>query len=354
MTPEQPPAPGRSAPPPAPSRPPSSAGSPAPTRTVRFAGIGCGRVFQRYHLPVAAALPAVQPVGGVDTDPQRAAGALADHPGAWTGTSVKRLLEEARPDLVSVCTPNDAHTEPVLAALDAGVAVLCEKPLADTAGAARRLAEHPAADRLLGVNLPYRFHELLVPLRELTASGAREVTFTFHTAGDRLWRACTPWYGDARRAGGGALLDLGPHALDPLLTLFGEPRLRSCRVDSPEVEERAELELDFDGVPALLRVDRASRRLGMTLTVRTRDGDHTLDFRRGQLHLPDDTVLEATEPHPELAAITHYFGAHTTGQPHAPGPRPDPQAPPGVVPARDALRLQTLVETAYAHAQPFP
>ncbi|KUO09994.1 Gfo/Idh/MocA family oxidoreductase [Streptomyces sp. DSM 15324] len=307
---------------------------------IRFAAVGCGRVFERYHLPCADARDAMRLVGVVDTDAQRAGELTADRPGVWTGTRVDRLIEETGPDLISVCTPNDAHAAPVLAALDAGIAVLCEKPLAATVADARRIAAHPAAEELLGVNMPFRFHPLLGAFAEAARAGARRVTFTFATPGNRVWRARTPWYGDARRAGGGALLDLGPHALDLLTTVFGPAEVEACATDAPDMEERVRLDLSFGGLPARLDIDRAARRLETSVTVTTADGDHVLDLRRGQLRRADGTVEEGGD-RPELAAVSAYFD-RVTGAPGGPHAK---------VGARDALALQLLVESAYAHAR---
>ncbi|MEU0054735.1 Gfo/Idh/MocA family oxidoreductase [Streptomyces sp. NPDC006309] len=309
------------------------------TERVRFAAVGCGRVFQRYHLPCADARDAMELVGVVDTDVERARALTADRPQVWTGTRVDRLVQETRPDVISVCTPNDAHAEPVLAALDAGIAVLCEKPLAATVEEARRMAAHPAAEKLLGVNMPFRFHPLLEAFADVARSGAQRVDFTIATPGNRVWRACTPWYGDAQRAGGGALLDLGPHAIDLLMTVFGRSDVVACEVDAPGVEERVRLELSFQGVPATLRIDRAARKLETSVTVTTADGDHVLDLRRNELRLADGTV-EAAGQRPELAAISAYFDLLTgAATPH------------GKVSARDALEVQLVVESAYEHAR---
>ncbi|GGY75637.1 Gfo/Idh/MocA family protein [Streptomyces nitrosporeus] len=306
---------------------------------IRFAAVGAGRVFQRYHLPCADARDTMDLVGLVDSDVERARALVADRPQVWTGTSVERLIQEARPDVISVCTPNDSHAQPVLAALDAGIAVLCEKPLAATVEEARRMAAHPAAEKLLGVNMPFRFHPLLKPFAEVARSGAQRVEFSFATPGNRVWRACTPWYDDARRAGGGALLDLGPHAIDLLMAVFGPPDVEACEVDATGVEQRARVDMSFQGVPATLRIDRAARRLETSVTVTTADGDHVLDVRRNELRRADGTVEEGGRS-PELAAISAYFDTVTgVVSPH------------GKVGAQDALEVQLVVESAYRCAK---
>ncbi|GKQ38782.1 Gfo/Idh/MocA family oxidoreductase, partial [Streptomyces sp. A012304] len=157
--------------------------------------------------------------------------------------------------------------------------------------------------------------------------------------GTGVGRARTPWYGDAAQAGGGALLDLGPHAIDLLMTVFGPPQVEACEVDAPDVEERVRLEMTFQGVPATLSIDRAARRLETSVTVTTEDGDHVLDLRRGELRRADGTV-EATERGPELAAISAYFDTVTgVATPH------------GKVSAQDALDVQLVVESAYRRAR---
>ncbi|MEU9608340.1 Gfo/Idh/MocA family oxidoreductase [Streptomyces sp. NPDC048057] len=312
-------------------------------RPVRFAAVGCGRVFERYHLPCVDARDDVELVGVVDTDAERARALTADRPAVWSGDSVHRLIEATRPDALSVCTPNDAHAEAVLAALDAGVAVLCEKPLAATADEARRMAAHPAA-HLLSVNLPFRCHPLAAPLAAAARAGVRHVTAAVVTPGNRVWRAYTPWYGDRARAGGGALLDLGPHLLDLLVTVFGAPEVQECEVDAPGVEERARVELTFPGgLPATLRIDRAARRLDTSVTLTTADGDHVLDLRRGEFRHEDGTVTTAAG-RPELAAVTAFFDRLTAV---------DGSSAP-LAGAKEALEVQLLVESAYDRARTAP
>ncbi|MEU5977738.1 Gfo/Idh/MocA family oxidoreductase [Streptomyces sp. NPDC047315] len=319
------------------------AAPPAPTvrgRRVRFAAVGCGRVFERYHLPCVDARDDVELVGVVDTDVERARALTAGRPDVWTGDRVQQLIAATRPDALSVCTPNDVHAEPVLTALDAGVAVLCEKPLAATAAEARRMAAHPAA-HLLSVNLPFRCHPLAGPLAAAARAGVRSVTASVATPGNRVWRAYTAWYGDRARAGGGALLDLGPHLLDLLVTVFGTPEVQECEVDAPGVEERARVELSFPGdLPATLRIDRAARRLDTSVTLTTADGDHVLDLRRGEFRHADGTVTTGSG-RPELAAVTAFFD-RLTGTAAAPAG------------AEEALQLQLLVESAYDRARLAP
>ncbi|GAA2777337.1 Gfo/Idh/MocA family protein [Crossiella cryophila] len=301
----------------------------------RVAIIGCGRVAQRYHLPFLDSRPDLELVGACDRNPARTAELFANEPGVWMGGSVHEVLARTRPDVLAVCTPNNEHVAPALAALEAGVAVLCQKPLAADIDQARQFAARTTGGPLFGVNLPYRFHELLPAFTAaVRASEITSIEFGMGNPGDRLWQAFTPWYRDPVLAGGGALLDLGVHALDVLVAVFGLPAVRSCAVSGGEVEEQAELGLSFDGVPALVRLDRAARTVTMAITAHTTEGAHVLDFRRGELRLADGTVTVASA-RPELAALTAFYNALNGIEPGA------------AVPAADALALQELVVTGY-------
>ncbi|MFJ4618056.1 Gfo/Idh/MocA family protein [Streptomyces sp. NPDC088812] len=308
--------------------------------TLRYGVVGCGRVFQRYHLPVVTEHRDYTLVAACDTDADSARtvlGAAAE--GVLVTTSLKEFLTVGRPDVVAVCTPNDAHTGPVLAALAAGAHVLCEKPLAADITEARLLAGAPGAADRLAVNLPYRFHELVPVFGKALPDGPCEITLTFTTAGQRLWRPVTNWYGDAARAGGGALVDLGAHALDLMITVFGAPRPAGCRVDAVGVEERVVADLEFPAGPGRLRIDRRSRVMGLTLEAAAANGESAvLDLRRGEVRGRDGTVV-AEDRRPELAAIRGFLdtvAGRVTGR--------------TVTPAQ-ALQVQEIVSALYARAE---
>jgi predicted dehydrogenase len=115
--------------------------------------------------------------------------------------------------------PNSLHEAPSVAALDAGVHVLCEKPLAHTLDAAARMADAARdSDAVAGCAFNYRFVPAIRHARELIASGAlgevRQVRARYLQ--DWLADPDAPWAWrlDADVAGSGALGDLGSHAVD--------------------------------------------------------------------------------------------------------------------------------------------
>jgi myo-inositol 2-dehydrogenase/D-chiro-inositol 1-dehydrogenase len=99
--------------------------------------VGLGPVTQAIHLPTLARLAEdFRVVDVVDVD-EATARAVAAPIGAEWSTSVEQLLGDDRVDVVAVCSPHALHVGHVVAALEAGKAVLCEKPLTmDLAGLA--------------------------------------------------------------------------------------------------------------------------------------------------------------------------------------------------------------------------
>ncbi len=160
---------------------------------------------------------------------------LERHESDW-----RRLIAEAAPDLVSVVTPADLHHPMVLAALEAGAHVLCEKPTALHRFQAAEMRDRAAAlGRVIAINHEFRFF----PARRLALRLVREGAIGTPRRGEILGRYPiwpTPaargmsWLSERRR-GGGILGALGSHHTDCLRTFFGEPEsvLGSVRVDQP-------------------------------------------------------------------------------------------------------------------------
>jgi len=131
-------------------------------------------------------------------------------------------------DVVSIATPNLLHHPIALAALAAGKHVFCEKPLAlDTAQAREMVDSAIAHDRVLEVAFNHRHRADVQFARSyIETEGIGRV---YHSRASWKRRSGIPglhsWFTNPAMAGGGALIDLGPHVLDSLLFLLGEPRV---------------------------------------------------------------------------------------------------------------------------------
>ncbi|MFT4123431.1 MAG: Gfo/Idh/MocA family oxidoreductase [Microbacteriaceae bacterium] len=180
------------------------------------------------HLDSYLGIEGVQVVAlaGKETDRLAALGAAHGIPQLFEDWEQLVALPEL--DAVSVATPNALHGPISLAALRAGKHVFCEKPLALTAVEARAMVQAARdADRVLEVAFNHRRRaDVQFARRYLETEGIGRV---YHARASWKRRAGIPglgsWFTNPTLAGGGALIDLGPHVLDSLLFLMGEPRV---------------------------------------------------------------------------------------------------------------------------------
>jgi predicted dehydrogenase len=158
-----------------------------------------------------------------DVSAARLQQAAATAPAAVTTDSLDALLE-LELDGIVIATPSGLHAEQAIRALESGVAVFCQKPLARTAAETRAvIAAAHAADRLLGVDLSYRHTAAMRAVREAVRGGAagdiHAVDLVFHNAygPDRGWAR------NPALAGGGCVIDLGIHLIDLALWTLDFP-----------------------------------------------------------------------------------------------------------------------------------
>jgi predicted dehydrogenase len=164
--------------------------------------------------------------------------------------SLDDLLEHDL-DGVVIATPSALHAQQAIAALEAGCAVFCQKPLGRTsAEAAAVVAAAREADRLLAVDFCYRgtaaARALLEELPLLGRVYACELAFHNGYGPDK------PWFYDPQTAGGGCAIDLGIHLVDLALWLLGRPEVervesRLLRHGGHAVEDYAVALLDLAG-----------------------------------------------------------------------------------------------------------
>jgi myo-inositol 2-dehydrogenase/D-chiro-inositol 1-dehydrogenase len=134
-------------------RPPRSP-EPVP---VRVAVVGTGDWWGRQHAELFAGRPDTSLVAVVGRDPARTAARAAEF-GTTAYVDLDEMLERARPDLVTVCLPNERHYEPTLRLIRAGVPLLLEKPLVFALPEADTLiAEAARRDLFVGINFNHRY-----------------------------------------------------------------------------------------------------------------------------------------------------------------------------------------------------
>lgn len=192
---------------------------------LRGALIGFGFIMEQGH--AAAYAKRAESRGDVritaiaDTCEARRAAAARAFPSARIYASHEALLaaEASELDFVDIATPPSSHTEIALAALDAGVHVLCEKPLCTSvADAARLLERAQRTERVLFPCHNYRHAPVIKAVREVLDSGVigRVHTVTLQTFRNTHARGVAEWRPDWRRersfSGGGIAMDHGSHS----------------------------------------------------------------------------------------------------------------------------------------------
>ena len=165
------------------------------------------------------------------------------------------LLDTEQVDVLHVCSPNDVHARQALAALERGVHVVCEKPLAVSTAESRALVEAAARSGLVNaVCYHSRSYPLVEQMRADVASGAvGEVAFVHgrYLCDDILFTADS-WRLDPARSGPSYVVgDLGTHWLDLAEHVTGrhvaEVYAEFSSMSGGPLEDYAALLLRFDG-----------------------------------------------------------------------------------------------------------
>lgn len=145
--------------------------------------------------------------------------------------SYQEMLENEQLDVVHVCTPNFAHFEVCKAAIEAGVNVYCEKPLANTSAETMELCALAKARGVrTAVNFNYRHNAIVQEMRERVSCEDWGRTFLIHGTyiqdwmmydTDYNWR-CVPALGGASRT----VADIGSHWFDTVQFITGKKIVR--------------------------------------------------------------------------------------------------------------------------------
>jgi predicted dehydrogenase len=189
-------------------------------KRVGFLGVGW---IGRHRMAAMLGTGCIEAVGIADPDEESRNEVLKQAPDAKVVDSLDELLA-LELDGVVIASPSALHAEQSIAALNAGVAVFCQKPLGRTAPeVAGVVAAAKSADKLLGVDLSYRFTTGMQAIRELIWRGELGTIFgadlTFHNA----YGPDKSWFYDPALSGGGCVMDLGVHLVDLGLWALGWP-----------------------------------------------------------------------------------------------------------------------------------
>ena len=193
---------------------------------LRLAALGCGRVFERFHLPVLLRSSDWSLVAAVDPSAERLRWLGRAAPGAALAASLGELEPGHTFDAVLVSTPPDTHCALASEALRRGAHVLIEKPMAlRRSEAVSLLALARAAQRQIWVGYNRRFRPAYLRLRDeirrVAPEQLRGVSYELRSA-PAQWGALSGFLSLQER-GGGLLDDIASHQLDLVPWIVNRP-----------------------------------------------------------------------------------------------------------------------------------
>ncbi|MBN1641712.1 MAG: Gfo/Idh/MocA family oxidoreductase [Anaerolineae bacterium] len=201
---------------------------------LKVAVIGTG--MGRYHMKEFVESPNVELVAVCDLNREEATQFAREYGAQTVVTDYHDLWAISNLDAVSIAVPNYLHASIAIEALERGLHVLCEKPMATTLADAKRMVETAEAqNKRLMIGMSQRFRPQSLALRGMVERGElgaiyyarstwirrRGVPVIHFSAGGSMGRGA--WFVNREKAGAGALFDIGVHMFDLMWWLMGNP-----------------------------------------------------------------------------------------------------------------------------------
>ncbi len=193
-------------------------------KNVRVGVIGAGLIAQVAHIPAYIEAGA-EVIGISDIVESRLKQVAKKFSISKTYTNYKDLLANPDIDAVSICTPNYLHAQMTIDALNAGKAVLCEKPMAMNSREAQSMFEaSQKAGKLLMMGFSNRFRGDAQKLKQFIDEG--KLGKIYYAKVGYMRRRGTPkgWFTVKKESGGGPVIDIGVHVIDLTRYLMGNPK----------------------------------------------------------------------------------------------------------------------------------
>jgi predicted dehydrogenase len=267
---------------------------------LRGAFIGFGNVAAHGHLPGWQSCNDVRIVAATDAMSARRDAFREACPNARWHDSVDALLSGETLDFVDVCTPPSSHAAITEQALQAGLHVLCEKPLVTRMADAQLVAAAAArAGRVVHAVHNWLKAPICLKISALIAEGAigrmrsiRWRTLRTQPAVGVAPDGGTNWRVDPAIAGGGILFDHGWHALYCVARWAGAPRAIAAKLEKRRfhewpLEDTATVALDLKSGTGEIYLTWASKKRANTIEI---EGEH------GLISVANDRVILKTNP----------------------------------------------------------
>ncbi len=199
--------------------------------------IGTGGIAQAHAEAILCLSERARIAAIVETDPARARAFAEKHGVGTIAVDRRELLADPAIRMVCICTPNATHASFCVEALEAGKAVLCEKPIAGSLAELDLIMD--ACRRTGGIVASifnWRYGGGYRAMRELVKAGATgrvlwaQVNVLWRRTAE-YYRSAGGWRGTWKGECGGPLITLGIHAIDAAFSLLAEPREAWAAVD---------------------------------------------------------------------------------------------------------------------------
>jgi predicted dehydrogenase len=191
---------------------------------VKTAVVGAGAQGFGTHVRACMETDDIELIAVCDIQQTKLERVTAKYNVPYTFTDYRQLLNMEEVKAVIIALPNYLHAQVTIDALRAGKHVLVEKPMAFNSEEARAmLAARDQTGKVLMVGQNNRFRPEAILMKEMVSSGACGEVYNAEAAWWRRLCGQRGWFIDKNRAGGGALVDIGVHALDLCWWLMGCP-----------------------------------------------------------------------------------------------------------------------------------
>jgi predicted dehydrogenase len=221
---------------------------------IRLGVIGTGTIG-RTHLKAWKA-NGISPVALADAVPASLESAVAENGGTGFADGAA-LIASGLVNTISICTPARWHVELAVSALEAGIAVLCEKPLARNFDDATIIAAAVSrTNGTLSVGFCHRFQPHIEILKSMIDSGDLGTVMTFRNRfADHKKDAEKTWFANPDISGGGVMTDTSVHSIDLFRHLIGDPVRVQALVSTRETPLGPQLDVDDTSVLTLQTAD---------------------------------------------------------------------------------------------------
>lgn len=193
---------------------------------LRYGCIGAGKISHKKHMGIYSTMEDIELVSVCDANRRVAEDASEKYgiPGVYS--DYREMLDKEKLDMISICTPNNAHSSIALEAIDRGIHVHCEKPVGITAAevsAIKKAADNKNIVFMAGLN--FRFSKTASIVKNYIDNDL--LGNIYHAKCGWIRRCGIPgkgaWFTAKEKSGGGPLIDLGVHYLDLVMNFMYYP-----------------------------------------------------------------------------------------------------------------------------------